>query len=85
MGEGANLLVHHRKAGRFPVFERSLVVHLRRGDPAVADAPLHRLNGTFLFQGLGDESRPGGMRPNAQGQAGFYCVAHKEVVHLLAG
>ncbi len=51
----------------------------------MADASLDGLDGTLLFQRLGDESCPGRVRPDALGQSGFLGIAHKEVVHLLAG
>ena len=78
-------LVHYRKTGALPVLQGPLVVHLRCGDPAVADASLDGLDGTLLFQGLSDKSRPGGVRPDPFGQFGFFCIPHKKVVHLLPG
>jgi hypothetical protein len=85
MGLATERLVHHRKTSTLPVFERSLVVHLGCRHPAMADAPLHGLDGTLLFQGLGDECSPGGVRPDPFGHFGFLCRPHKKVVHLLAG
>ena len=51
----AHSLIPHRKTRALPVVPRARVVPLGGGDGAVADAGLHRLDGTLPIQGLGEE------------------------------
>ena len=52
-------LISYCKAGAFPVFLGSFIVHLGSFDLGVAHTFLNRFNGAIILHGLGDKSCPG--------------------------